>query len=151
MKFLKPFFHGFDSKPKELPYRKQKRLMTKSETDFFRALLHAYGNEYLIFTQININNLLDVVSYDDNRFYWEWRSKIDRKSVDFVLCDPVDSSIILSIELDDKTHERKYRKQRDKFVDQAFEAAGAKLLRIKASNKYNPEAIRLIIDSFLQE
>ena len=48
---------------------------------------------------------------------------------------------VLGIELDDSSHERQSRKDRDQFVDDVFNKAGLKILHIKAARGYVPEDI----------
>ncbi len=58
-----------------------------------------------------------------------FRNKIDRKHVDFVLCDPHTMRPLVGIELDDATHGRVSRQARDEFVDEVLAAAGLFLER----------------------
>ncbi|MGH7242876.1 MAG: DUF2726 domain-containing protein, partial [Phycisphaerales bacterium] len=48
-------------------------------------------------------------------------------------------------ELDDKSHTREDRQQRDDFVNRALQAAGIPLLRIPAASTYNPAALEQLI------
>ncbi len=48
---------------------------------------------------------------------------------------------ILGVELDDATHARRDRQDRDHFVDEVFEAAGLLLLRVRAASGYVPQQI----------
>lgn len=77
--------------------------------------------------------------------------KIRQKKLDFVLAYPKTFRIAAIIELDDRSHERADRKQRDRFVDQAFEAAGVLLIRIAVYRKYDPKLIRSIINRQLKQ
>jgi hypothetical protein len=51
--------------------------------------------------------------------------------------------------LDDASHDRPERKERDEFVDHAFESAGLPLLRIRNGSSYDPAALRQLIDDSL--
>ncbi len=56
---------------------------------------------------------------------WQsWQNRIHAKHIDFVLCDPETMEAKLAIELDDASHNRRDRVERDKFVDGALSAAG---------------------------
>jgi len=52
-----------------------------------------------------------------------YRNKIDRKLVDLLLYDHQTLRPLLGIELDDKSHQRKDRQDRDRFVDGVFSAS----------------------------
>jgi very-short-patch-repair endonuclease len=75
-----------------------------------------------------------------------WRNRILCKHIDFVLCDHDSMEIRLAVELDDRTHQRPKRQERDAFVDSALEAAGIPLLRVKAAGSYDVEHIRQAVE-----
>ena len=52
-----------------------------------------------------------------------------------------DNKIKFCIELDDKSHERPERIERDNFINQLFNDLKIKLLRIKAKPEYNKSEI----------
>lgn len=61
--------------------------------------------------------------------------------MDFVLCDPETSRPIIAIELDDPSHARPDRIERDEMIDKAFKDAELPLLHIRAAYRYDPEWI----------
>jgi hypothetical protein len=73
------------------------------------------------------------------------RNKIDRKHVDFLLCEPKTFKLLLGVELDDASHQRAKRVARDRFVDEVFERAGLPLLRVLAKRNYDPESLSRMI------
>lgn len=123
-----------EEKPK-YQYKKKAFFMTKTEHEFYDNLSKAVGNDYLIFAQVHLPTLLDNKVVGQN-----WRGAfrhISEKSVDFVLCDKTYISPKLAIELDDKTHERPERQDRDHEVERMLKNAGMPLLRL--NNAYmNP-------------
>jgi very-short-patch-repair endonuclease len=74
---------------------------------------------------------------------------INRKSVDFVLCDKAYISPKLAIELDDKSHERPDRQERDKEVERILSDAGVPLLRLESRGSFNPTELAQSIKSGL--
>lgn len=72
--------------------------------------------------------------------------KVQRKHVDFVLFDPVLMDVKLIIELDDTTHDRQNRVNRDVFVDNVLEGTGYKILHI-----YGPENLEKEIRNKLND
>lgn len=131
------------SGPGKLPYRVRERLVTRSELKFFRALQKAALEEFEIFAMVRIADVLVVAEQAPKRR--SWLNRILAKHVDFVLCDPQSLQPRLAIELDDPSHERADRRERDEFVDRAFESAGLPLLRIPTAASYDPKALRELL------
>jgi very-short-patch-repair endonuclease len=75
-------------------------------------------------------------------------NKIACKHVDFVLCDK-ELNILLAIELDDSSHNRQDRKERDEIVNAAFRSAGLPLMREPAKHFYDIDILRQRVFSFL--
>lgn len=69
------------------------------------------------------------------------QNRVAQKHVDFLLCAPDTTRPLLLIELDDASHERQSRKDRDAFVDRAAASAGIPVLHVKAAAAYQPRAI----------
>ena len=131
------------TRPKKLPYFARERLLTKTELRFFRSLRKAVQDEWEIFAMVRIADLLRVKKDAKNKR--TWINKILAKHIDFVLCDRNSLKPLLCIELDDSSHERPDRMERDKFVDEAFDAAGLPLIRIPVSENYPPAELRNVI------
>ena len=128
---------------KRLPYIVRPRLVTKSELKFYRALQKAALDEFELFAMVRIADLITVAPQTANRR--KWLNKILAKHVDFVLCEPQTLVPSLAIELDDATHQRPDRMERDEFVEHAFESAGLPLLRIPVDKDYDSKSLRDLI------
>ncbi len=135
------------SSPSRLPYEARGKLVTKSELRFYKSLYKAVQDDFEIFAMVRIADLLRVEKGAANRR--KWLNKILAKHIDFVLCDPGSLRPIICIELDDRSHERPDRIERDAFVDHAFESAELPLLRIKVQKTYPPREVRELIDGML--
>jgi len=118
------------SEPARLPYEPRKALVTRSELRFYKALKKAVMDDWEVFAMVRIADLLKVTQHAPKRR--TWLNKILSKHIDFVLCDPTTLQAVVAIELDDISHERPERIERDKFVNLAFESADLPLLRIPA-------------------
>ena len=124
----------------ELPYALRSWLMSKAERSFFGVLEQATDqSKYYIFPQVSLASLVYVEK--DTGAYQTWHNKIDRKSVDFVLFDRSTISPVLAIELDDSSHEREDRQERDIFVDSVLAKVGLPLLHVKAQTGYNLQQV----------
>jgi len=132
---------------KRLPYVPRERLVTKTELRFYKSLHKAVLDDWQIFAMVRIADILRVEKGVKNRR--GWLNKILAKHIDFVLCDPNTLEIVMGIELDDRSHQRADRIERDEFVNSAFESAGIPLLRVPTRPKYLSREIRELIDESL--
>jgi len=127
-------------KSEDLPYVLNPYLMSKAERSFFGVLEQVTdSSKYYIFPQISLGKLVDVEKGASS--YQTYRNKVDRKSIDFVLFDRSALTPLLALELDDASHARGDRKERDAFVDQALAKAGLPLLHVKAQAAYDPRQL----------
>jgi hypothetical protein len=71
--------------------------------------------------------------------------------VDFVVCDAETMQPVYAIELDDASHERQDRADRDDFVNKVFRKAGLPLLRADCKQGYShQEMVELLLAPFQQ-
>jgi very-short-patch-repair endonuclease len=131
----------------KLPYEKRASLLTQSELAFYRALSQAVDGHWSIHAMVRLADLIQVRPKTPK--FQSWQNRIHAKHVDFLLCDHGTMEAKLALELDDKTHERPDRQDRDQFVDQALADAGLPLLRIDVGESYDPAALRKSIDERL--
>jgi len=121
-----------------LPYRQRDDFLSAAEHSFYRVLVSAVGSNATVLAKVNLGDLFFVTQPGKNRGY---HNMIDRKHVDFVLCDPQSMRSMLGIELDDKSHERPDRQERDQFVDRVFAAAGLPIMHVRARQSYSTAEI----------
>jgi len=131
-------FADVDEKAK-YRYNRKNFFLTRAEHECYDALVEAVGVEYRIFAQVHLPTLVDHTVRGQ-----DWRAAlahINRKSVDFVLCDNAYLSPKLAIELDDKSHERPDRQERDREVERILREAGVPLLRLENRGSFNPNEL----------
>lgn len=120
-------------------YLRKKYFISRAEHEFYNALVSAVGNDYYVFAQVHLPTLVDHKIKGQN---WQGAfSHINRKSVDFVLCDKAYISPILAIELDDKSHLSVDRRERDSEVERILSEAGLPLLRIENHGTFDLKSI----------
>lgn len=119
----------------EFPYHLRDHFLSPAELSFFNVLRTAIGNRAALCTKVALGDIF-MVKKDDPSRYRIYTNKIDRKHVDFLLCDPITMRPVLGIELDDKSHQRQDRQERDAFVDQVFAAARLPLLHVPVKRGY---------------
>lgn len=128
-------------------YRHKQFFMTRAENDFYQGLVRAVGDRYAIFAQVHLPDIVDEkIPGQDWRAA---RARINRKSIDFVLCDKQYLNPKLAVELDDASHEREERQERDGFVQEVLRMAELPLLRINYSENIGAKELIMRIDSAL--
>jgi very-short-patch-repair endonuclease len=84
------------------------------------VLRQAAPADHQIFAQVRLTNLVQVKPWARrDKSHW-WR--IQAKCVDFVLAEAATFAPRLVVELDDSSHTRADRRERDTFVDAVFAA-----------------------------
>lgn len=130
-------------------YSRKEFFMSRPEHECFDALVSAVGDKYYVFPQVHLSNILY------HRIKGQgWKgafSHINQKSVDFVLCDKAYISPKLVIELDDQTHNRQDRIERDGEVERMISTAGLPLLRLENHGGFNPADLLVRIRGVLGE
>lgn len=129
-----------------LPYEGRGTLLTKGEAAFFGPLQEAVGVEFQIMCKVRV---ADVLTCSDADWRRGFGGAISQKHLDFVLCEPRTTRIILAIELDDRSHDAPHRQRRDRFLNDTLQAAGIRLLRVKARAQYSADIIRLLVNAAL--
>jgi len=83
----------------------------------------------------------------------DWRSAFNRiqsKHVDFVLCRSDDLSPLAAIELDDQSHARRDRQERDESLNNLFASSKIKLLRVEVRRNYDTKELARKLNQTLQ-
>ena len=114
-----------------------KRLMSKPEQILYHRLVSALP-EHIILAQVQLSRVLGVKK---GYSFGEWNNRINRMSVDFIVCRK-DASIIAAIELDDKSHEAESRQKADAKKDKALASAEIPIIRWKVEKMPDEETIR---------
>jgi predicted RNA-binding Zn-ribbon protein involved in translation (DUF1610 family) len=121
---------------KVFPYFLRDNFVTKAEHSFYLVLKSFTPETIVICPKVSLGDLFYVKSSDGSE-YRKLTNKIDRKHVDFLLCDSKTMHPIAGIELDDKSHQRADRQIRDELVQKVFNAAKLPLVRFPAQYTYS--------------
>ncbi len=116
-------------------YKNKPFLMTKSENEFIQMLFNELRDDYRIYPQIHLSNLVDHRSENQSRkgaF-----AHVNGKSVDFVICDKLYSRPLCAIELDDWSHDTDGAKEKDAVKENILQMAGIPLVRFRDWSKLN--------------
>jgi hypothetical protein len=130
----------------QLPYRQRDDFLSKAELSFYQVLVSVVDRSFTICMKVR---LADIVFVSGKERWQSHQNRIDRKHIDFLLCDTGSMHPVLGIELDDASHSRPDRQDRDEFVNEVFEAADLPLLRILAAARYVPADLTELIAAAL--
>lgn len=126
---------------KQVDYSKAyqaKYLLTKNEYYSYKKLKqYADAAGLLICPKVR---LLDIIEPRNGEYYRALLGKIKSKHVDFLICDQ-DLRIKGVVELDDSSHDRNDRQERDKFVDQALQGAGYVVIHARGITEHTLDPI----------
>lgn len=129
------------------PYKVRDNFLSNAELSFYHVLSSVVGNKATICVKVRLSDILYTSRPHENRASM---NRIQQKHLDFLLCNPKTMQPILGIELDDSSHNRADRKERDDFIDKAFEAAGLPVIHIKNQNSYNTQEITREMASYIK-
>ncbi len=119
-------------------YRLRDDFVSRAEASFFHTLRTVVEDRALIFPKVNLADLIYAPRQQEQRAAW---NRINRKHIDFVLCDPRTLAPVLAVELDDRSHRRPDRAERDAFLDDVLRRARLPLLRVAVRQAYSPQAL----------
>jgi len=124
--------------PTALPYKIRDDFLSPAELSYYKVLGSVIGPKAAICTKVRLADILFVSRPNENISYF---NRISQRHVDFLLCDSVNMRPILVIELDDLSHSRSSRKEKDSILGEALHAAGLPILRVTARRKYSREEV----------
>lgn len=101
-----------------------KKLLSSPEQVLYHRLVHALP-ECIVLAQVQLSRVLGVKKGFN---FAQWNNRINRLSLDFVVCLK-DSSVVAAIELDDASHNHPRRWEPDARKAKALQSAGITLIR----------------------
>ena len=133
-------------------YKAKRYIITLNELKFYNVLLEiAKELDLILFAQVSLYNIIKMQDDLDFRTETIFFNKIAAKTIDFVLVDKTNCRIKLCIELDDSTHRKKKRIQRDEFINDLFKNLDINLLRYPVYPVYYKETLKKQIQNHMQE
>ncbi len=137
-----------DSEADLYPYRLRDDFLSLAEQSFYLVLKNVVGEYLSICPKVSLADIFFVMRPNENMSAY---NRINRKHVDFLVCEPKSMKPRFAIELDDSSHQRSDREERDDFVDSVFIAANLPLIRITARNGYNTAELSALIKQTLRD
>lgn len=130
-------------------YAARETLFTPAELHFLQTLRRAIPEGLEVFGKVRVADVLKPTQGLDKK---AWRSAFNRitaKHLDFVLCEPETGRLLCGIELNDRSHTRSDRRERDNFIAGACDGAGFPLLMVPAARNYDVAALSVQIQEAL--
>lgn len=119
-----------------------RRPLTEPEQVLYFRLCQALP-DHIVLAQVGMSRFLSVRRGHNAR---AWYNRINRMSVDFLVCTK-DASVVAAVELDDASHQHPDRVSADAKKELALNAAGVKLLRWNVGAMPDEAAIQRSIAS----
>ena len=128
-------------KLKEAQYFK-KPYLTQTEIRYFEVILSVLGNDYLVYPQVNLAAVLDKKGGSNGR------TELFRNA-DFGVFTK-EFELLALIEINDASHLRKDRMERDKKVAKICRSAGVPIITFWTKDKLVPEKIARELHRYLR-
>jgi len=133
---------------KALPYRLRDDFLSPAEFSFYKVLSSLVGTRLTIQSKVRLADVFFVARPNENVAYF---NRIAQKHLDFLICDSVTMKPLFGVELDDSSHKRNDRQERDEFIESVCMVAGLPLLRLPVQREYNSREIAAQIAPFVSE
>lgn len=115
-------------------------LLTEREYNFFKVLrVIAERNDLSVLMKIRLADLVKVKDSIPKSEFYKYFNKISAKHIDFALIDM--TKVVVLIELDDSTHNRINRIERDNFVNETVTKCGYKIIHTYGDTKQIEDTI----------
>ncbi|ADW20733.1 DUF2726 domain-containing protein [Thermus scotoductus] len=131
------------------PYRLKGSVLTPAERSFLGVLERVVPEGVRVWPKVRLVDflLLEAVGKDRQAAL----NRVVAKHVDFLLVRAQDARPLLAIELDDQSHLRKDRQERDRFLEALFRQVGLPLVRVRVKEGYSPEELRRLVEAHLRK
>jgi hypothetical protein len=126
----------------EYPYQKADSLFSPAERSFLGVLERAVGDKFKVLGKVRLADVISLISGLSKSDRQKALNRIVSKHVDFALCKKDDLSLICAIELDDSSHKKSDRKNRDDFLEKALNASSVPFIRFAARVSYNVQEVK---------
>ncbi len=120
-------------------YRKKQSIMNKSEMAFFFELQKQLPDDYHIFPNMRIADILDAV---DGKGFYARNNKIMPKHIDFLVCNRYFNPVV-AIEINGSSHRRPDRIESDDLKREIFKDARLPLEFVEVGTSFEQSIARI--------
>lgn len=129
-------------KSTDFSYEKIEVLFSPAERSFLGVLSQAVEGRGIVFGKVRVADVLRPAK-GLSRSRWQAAfNRISAKHFDYVVCAPDTLEVMFVVELDDKSHTKSKRVDRDRFLESVCSSALLPLHRFKAAASYNIADVR---------
>ena len=120
----------------EIKYKSRDTLLTPTECAFWQVLNKIVPRTAMACPKVRVSDLVKACT-------WKYavHNRLNQKHFDFVLINAMTGEILGVVELDDPSHVRRDRLERDQLLDEVLAKAGIEILRVEAQNQYSLDAL----------
>jgi uncharacterized protein DUF2726 len=138
----RPAFAGLSVHGHAFPFRRRIVLFSKAERSFYKAL-RSLVPDHMIFVKVK---LADLVTLKPRQSLWEHFSPINRRHVDFVICDPTLAPVV-AIALDSASQQTSAAAA--DFVNSVLASASVPVLHVPQKRRYLFDELRRLLSPYL--
>lgn len=141
---------GIRAKPQAIfPFKAKPYFFSNAEASFYHLLRQMVGESALVFPHVALRDLVTITGINKSDYY-KYYNQIDRKQIDFLLVDAKNLKPMLVIELDDSSHQRPDRIERDQFVEKVLSVTKIPLARVPVKQAYDPKELGALFKKAMQ-
>jgi Protein of unknown function (DUF2726) len=133
------------AQPRGFPYSRRNCLFSGAERSFYE-ILQRLTPEHTVFAKVRLAELVYVQGTVSRQVHL---NRIDRKHIDFVVCDK-NLAPVVAIELDDTSRQQADSPARDEFVDEVLAAAALPVIHVRARHAYVMDEIHRLLLPYLR-
>jgi len=127
-------------------YKSRGSLLTPTGCAFWKVLNQVVPRSVMVCPKVRVSDLVKACTWK-----YSAHNKINQKHFDFVLIDATSGEILGVVELDDPSHLRADRQERDQFLDEVLAKAKIRIVRIQAQASYSLDALAAEVALFLED
>jgi hypothetical protein len=131
--------------PRIFPYSRRNYFFSAAERSLYE-ILRRLTPEHTVFAKVRLAELVYIRESVPRQAHL---SRIDRRQVDFVVCDK-NLAPVVAIELDDASHQPAERRVRDQFVDEVLAAASLPVIHVPERAGYVLDEIHQLLAPYLR-
>ena len=135
--------------PQDLAFESCGELFSAAERSFYGVLRQALDGSFVVFGKVRLGDVVQPARKLGRSQGQTALNKINRKHLDFVICRADDLALLAAVELDDSSHRRRDRMERDVFVDNALKSAGIPVVRFAVKRGYDLAEVKTQLATYL--
>ncbi|WP_114313066.1 DUF2726 domain-containing protein [Thermus caldifontis] len=140
---------GLGGRDASLPYRLKHSVLTPAERSFLGVLERVVPEGVRVWPKVRLADLLHIDAEGKER--QAALNRVVAKHIDFLLVRAQDARPLLAIELDDRSHQREDRRERDRFLEALARQVGLSLMRVRVKEGYALEEVRHLLEAHLAQ